>query len=121
LKVFGCKAFFYNNYKTNKFENNSKPGIFVGYANDSLGYRILDLETNSIVTARDVYFMEEVPGTINTSFFINKYIDSVIDFQYSLIEGENNFSSDNDNIQLKNLSNPQQHNNNNNNNNNYNT
>jgi len=33
LKVFGCKTLFYNNHKTNKFENNSKPSIFVGYAN----------------------------------------------------------------------------------------
>jgi len=64
LKVFGCKAFFYNNHKTNKFENNSKPGIFLGYASDSLGYKILDISTNSIVTSRDVYFMEDMPGTI---------------------------------------------------------
>jgi len=42
--------------------------------------------------------MEEVPGTINTSFFTNKYIDSIIDFQYSLIEEENKLSLDNDNV-----------------------
>jgi len=24
FKVFGCKTFFFNNNKTNKFENNSK-------------------------------------------------------------------------------------------------
>jgi len=55
-KVFGCKAFFYNNHKSNKFENNSKPGIFFGYASDSLGYKILDVSSNSTITDRDVYF-----------------------------------------------------------------
>ena len=51
LKVFGCKVFFYNNRKTNKFDNNTKPGIFLGYANDFLGYKILDISTNSIIFA----------------------------------------------------------------------
>ena len=88
LKVFGCKAFFYNNHKTNKFDNNSKPGIFLGYAPDSLGYKILDISTNSIVTSREVYFMEDMPGTINTTFFCDKYIDSIINFKDSLIEGK---------------------------------
>jgi len=31
FKVFGCKAFFFNNHKSNKFENNSKQGIFLEY------------------------------------------------------------------------------------------
>ena len=61
FKVFGCKAFFFNNHKTNKFENNSKQGIFLGYPENSSGYRILDISTNSIITARDVYFMEDIP------------------------------------------------------------
>ena len=89
LKVFGCKAFFYNNRKTNKFDNNTKPGIFLGYANDSLGYKILDISTNSIISARDVYFIEDMPGTINTTFFCDKYIDSLINFRDLLIDGEN--------------------------------
>ena len=58
LIVFGYKAFFYNNHKTNKFDNNSKPGIFLGYASDSLGYKILYISTNSIVISRDVYFID---------------------------------------------------------------
>ena len=31
IRVFGCRVYFYNNHKKNKFENNSKPGIFLGY------------------------------------------------------------------------------------------
>jgi hypothetical protein len=38
--------------------------------------------------------MEDMPGTINTTFFCDKYIDSIINFKDSLIEGE----SINDNV-----------------------
>jgi hypothetical protein len=73
---------------------NSKIIPNLGFAGDSLGYKILDVSTNSIITARDVYFLEDMPGTINTTFFCNKYIDSIIDFKDLLIEGENNNSND---------------------------
>jgi len=36
LKVFGCKAYFYNYHKINKFDNNTKPGIFFVYESDLL-------------------------------------------------------------------------------------
>jgi len=39
-------------------------------------------------------FLEGMPGTINTTFFYNKYIDSIIDFKDLLIEGESNNSND---------------------------
>jgi len=41
-------------------------------------------------------------GTINRTFFYNKYIDSIIDFKDLLFEGESNSSNDiiND-LQLK--------------------
>jgi len=54
-----------------------------------LAYRILDTSTNSVVTSRDVYFMEDMPGTINTTLFCVKFIDSIINFKDSFIEGEN--------------------------------
>ncbi len=75
FKVFGCKVYFFNNHKTNKFQNNSKPGIFLGYPDNSTGYRVLDLSSNSIITVRDVYFMEDIPGTLQTPFFTSKIID----------------------------------------------
>eukprot|EP00833_Pecoramyces_ruminatium_P000911 jgi/Orpsp1_1/1174943/evm.model.c7180000052037.1 len=107
LKVFGCKVAFFNNYKRDKFDNNAKQGIFMGYSSDSTGYRILDLETNYIITARDVYFFENLPGSINTPFFTNEMIITLLDSP-SPIEGEksiniNNYSNNNsqiDNIQL---------------------
>eukprot|EP00833_Pecoramyces_ruminatium_P016099 jgi/Orpsp1_1/1190131/evm.model.d7180000076770.1 len=99
LKVFGCKVYFKNFHKTNKFDNNSKPGIFLGYSSNSTGYRVLDLSTNKVTTVRDLYFMEQIPGTLNTKFFSNKFITSIIDYPDLSIEGE---ESNNKDIQLTN-------------------
>jgi len=97
LRVFGCKVAFLNNYKKDKLDNNAKQGIFVGYSNNSTGYRILDLETNSIITARDVYFFESLPGTINTPFFSNDLIKTFFDSSTSSIEGERTVNDNNNN------------------------
>ena len=88
LKVFGCRVYFYNNHKKNKLDNNTKPGIFLGYASDSTGYKILDITTNSIISARDVYFMENIPGSIETTFLSNDSVDSLFNFDNSQIQGE---------------------------------
>jgi hypothetical protein len=56
LKVFGCKVFFLKRYKQGKFENNTKPGIFLGYSSDSPGYRVLDITSKTIIIVRDAYF-----------------------------------------------------------------
>ena len=65
FKVFSYKAFFFNKHKSNKFDNNSKQSIFLGYPKNSSGYRILDISTNSIITARDIYFMEDIYSWYN--------------------------------------------------------
>eukprot|EP00833_Pecoramyces_ruminatium_P016113 jgi/Orpsp1_1/1190145/evm.model.d7180000076896.1 len=111
LKVFGCKVAFLDNYKKNKLDDNAKQGIFLGYSKDSTGYRILDLNTNSIITAREVYFIENLPGTIHTPFFSNDVIESFFDSTVSPdsinfpIEGETNTNSNNSNISNNNTSN----------------
>jgi len=60
LKVFGCITFFYNNNKSNKFDNNTKPWYILRLC-FSLGYKILDASTNTIVISRNVYYMEYIP------------------------------------------------------------
>eukprot|EP00833_Pecoramyces_ruminatium_P006363 jgi/Orpsp1_1/1180395/evm.model.c7180000073227.1 len=57
LKVFGCKVFYYvpKSFR-NKFDNNSLPGIFLGYS--EYGYKILDITYNKIVYSRSVDFFE---------------------------------------------------------------
>jgi len=57
LNVFGCKAFFYNNPKNElNLTITLNLGIFLGYAPDSLGYKILDISTNSIVNFKRCLF-----------------------------------------------------------------
>eukprot|EP00833_Pecoramyces_ruminatium_P018262 jgi/Orpsp1_1/1192294/evm.model.d7180000092057.2 len=73
-------------------------GIFLGYSENSTGYRVLDINTKSIINVRDVYFMEDIPGTVDTPFFSSKIIDSLLPYSDFSIEGEK------DNIQSKNLS-----------------
>jgi len=69
LKVFGCKVFFLKRYKQGKFENNTKPGIFLGYSSDSPGYRVLDITSKAIIIVRDAYFNESTLGSLGTSTF----------------------------------------------------
>jgi len=68
--------------------------------------------------------MEDIPGTINSPFFCNKYIDFNINFKDLSIEGkDNNYNCYNNNEYNNNNDNNNNNNNNNNNmniNNNYN-
>jgi len=88
---------------------------FLGYTNDSLGYKILDISTNSIISVRDVYFLLKTCQVLfDTTFFCDKYIDSIINFSDLLIEGKYsdidsnslnsnyNLNYNNNNIQNKN-------------------
>ena len=80
LKVFGCKVYFLNRYRQGKFENNTKPGIFLRYSSDSPGYCVLDITSKSIIIIHDVYFNESTLGSLGTSFFhssnpLNKQIE----------------------------------------------
>jgi transposase InsO family protein len=46
FRVFGCKCFILKKGNLDKFESRSMDGIFLGYANHSRAYRVLNLETN---------------------------------------------------------------------------
>jgi len=61
LKVFGCVAYSHvPDQLRKKFEPKSEPYIFVGYSNESKGYRLFDVRRpGKIVIARDVIFFED--------------------------------------------------------------
>jgi len=91
LHVFGCKVFFFvPKTLRNKFENNSLPGIFLGYSDNPSAYKILDISNNKIVFSRTVEFFEHTPG----NFFLNKCKCSH-DFNYFIpsheIRGNNSY------------------------------
>lgn len=60
LKIFGCVAYaMIPNEKRKKLDAKSKKYIFVGYCNESKGYRLIDPENPSkCIKSRDVQFLE---------------------------------------------------------------
>ena len=58
LRVFGCLAFAKELGHIGKLDDRSTPGVFIGYAEGSKAYRILDPETQRVRITRDVVFDE---------------------------------------------------------------
>ena len=63
LKVFGCKVFFFIPKKfSSKFDNNTLPGIFLGYSQNPPAYKIYDTANKKTILSRTVEFFENYPG-----------------------------------------------------------
>ncbi|KAJ8566648.1 hypothetical protein ON010_g6474 [Phytophthora cinnamomi] len=62
LKVCGCVAYYHvpKQKQVNKLEMRAKPALFLGMAESTLGYRLLDLETGEVLQRRSVTFREDV-------------------------------------------------------------
>ena len=61
LKVFGCLAYCSTSSKSrNKFQPRSKPCVFIGYPAGYKGYKLLDMESNSVHISRHVVFHEQI-------------------------------------------------------------
>jgi hypothetical protein len=58
LRVFGCLAFSKELGHIGKLNDRSTPGVFIGYAEGSKAYCILDPGTQRVRTTRDVVFDE---------------------------------------------------------------
>jgi hypothetical protein len=58
LRVFGCLAFGKELGHISKLNDRSTPGVFIGYAEGSKAYLILDPGTQRVRTTRDVVFDE---------------------------------------------------------------
>jgi hypothetical protein len=58
LRVFGCLAFGKELGHIGKLDDRSTPGVFIGYAEGSKAYRILDPGTQRVCTTRNVVFDE---------------------------------------------------------------
>jgi len=67
LHVFGCKVYYYE-VNPEKFRSNSRKGIFLGYDEDSTGYRIFDIDKMKIYVKRVVEFLEDQPGNFNFDY-----------------------------------------------------
>jgi hypothetical protein len=61
LRPLDCKCFILKCGKLDKLESCSSDGIFLGYTPHGRSYRVLNLETNTIVESCDVIFDETAP------------------------------------------------------------
>ena len=81
LKVFGCNAYVHvPDQKRKKLDKKSVQSIFVGYPNNSKGYKFYNPETKKMFRSRDVIFIENSFGS--------KHLDGEIKLQdQELIDG----------------------------------
>lgn len=64
LRVFGTKVMCHiPKVKRQKWDAKSEPGIFVGYAVQSKGFRVYVPRTKKVVVSRDVVFLSEIADT----------------------------------------------------------
>ena len=59
MRIWGCIAYYkVPDPKRTKLGPRGLKSVFVGYAENSKAYRLLDLDSNTIVESRDVEFLE---------------------------------------------------------------
>jgi hypothetical protein len=89
LRPFVCKCFILKCGNLDKFESHSSDGIFLGYTPHGRSYRVLNLETNTIVESCDVTFDETTPCThdvfkgagdkeMNESIFVDEELQGFV-------------------------------------------
>jgi hypothetical protein len=61
LIPFSCKCFVLKSGNLDKFESRSSDGILLGNTHHGRSYRVLNLETNTIVESYDVTFDKTTP------------------------------------------------------------
>ena len=63
LRVFGCQAYAHiPKDERHKFDSKARKCIFLGYGENTKGYRLYDIERKKIMFSRDVIFDESKPG-----------------------------------------------------------
>jgi hypothetical protein len=59
MRVFGCDAYCHvPTEKRKKLDDKAEKGMFVGFSNDILGWKVLNIKTMKVTVSRDVVFNE---------------------------------------------------------------
>lgn len=101
MRVFGCTA--YNHVPRelrHKLDNSGKKMIFIGYVNS--GYKLYDIETRSVISARNVVFDETKPGHDKSVRYTQDKIEEKED-EISEQEEESEDETDNENVSPNNM------------------
>ncbi|KMQ89005.1 retrotransposon expressed [Lasius niger] len=62
MRIFGSTVYVLDkNTNKDKFDARSNKGIFIGYPEESKGYRVWFPDSRKIIIARDVKFLEKTP------------------------------------------------------------
>jgi hypothetical protein len=60
LRVFGCNAYYHTpSEKRKKLDPKGKKGVFIGFSEEVLGWKVLDITTMKVVVSKDVVFDEQ--------------------------------------------------------------
>lgn len=90
LKIFGCEVMVHvPKEKTRKWDSKARKMIFIGYCENTKGYKVIDPKTRSATRSRDVVFLESsvkrnfasMPLTVSESDFKSKTEESVVQDQ----------------------------------------
>lgn len=64
VKIFGCKAFAHvPKERRKKLDSKAQMYTFIGYSQESNGYRLLDRKSGKVIISRDVRFFEDEKDT----------------------------------------------------------
>jgi len=76
LKVFGCICYVHiPNQKRSKLDEKTEKGIFIGYSDQSKGYRVYNLKTKKLMISRDVKFDEDAAWNWDEEKIEKKYVN----------------------------------------------
>ena len=97
LHIFGCKAYvFVHKEQRKKLDNKANKMIFVGYSEESKGYRFLDKTTSCIKISRDVVFLDKHPEETQNNRIYSEIEFSISDKPQEMDEEENVQQSENE-------------------------
>ena len=108
LRVFGCQAYAHiPKDERHKFDPKAKRCIFLGYGENTKGYRLYDIVKKKVIISRDVVFDETKCGVQEESASINTPTDPVPDTKYVDLDTDEEEQQDIQEVQ--DVPNPDQH------------